>query len=168
MEINNLKRLSRWPLSFKIVATYFIITLLIGYFVSLVQVYERSHFDLSRVILYYRGEELPNEESILLPQNFATMLSVAHVHTLSQPLMFAIMGFIYAFSSHTEKKKSFFIALGFIGSLISNGSPWLIRYVTGGMVGFLPLSQLMIMFSLITMTFTSFRQLWFQKNDQMA
>lgn len=151
--------LSRLSLSLKTLSVALIITLMIGYAVSLIQVYHRSHFDLNKTVKYYRGDNLESE-SLMLPQSFATMLSIAHVHSFSQPFIFGAIGFIFAFSSLSQRKKSFLIALGFLGSLVSNMAPWLIRYSFPSSVILFPISQIMIAVSLLVMSGVSLRELW--------
>lgn len=155
-------KLGSLSLSLKILCIAYIFTLLAGYGVSILQIYERSHFDMKRVVLYYRGETPTSdgEPQVMLPQSYATMLSVAHVHTLSQPMMFALLSLIFAFTGFAERTKAIFIAVFFAGSFISNLSPWLVRYAPAGLVVLLPLSQLMIGVCMLTMSFSSLKALW--------
>lgn len=153
------QKLRNLSLSAKTLAACLIITLLIGYAVSLVQIYDRSHFNLKQTIQYYRGDE-KGEDSLLVPQSFATMLSIAHVHTFSQPFIFGSIGLIFVFSGMTEKKKALLIMLGFLGSLISNLTPWLIRYTATGAVVLFPLSQIFIAVSLVIMSAVSLKEIW--------
>ncbi|MBI4412098.1 MAG: hypothetical protein HY541_06415, partial [Deltaproteobacteria bacterium] len=157
--------LSLWPAPLKVLATCLILTLLTGYGVSLLQVFDRSHFDMMKTILYYRGDGSIGDEAIMLPQNYRTMLSIAHVHTLSQPFMFAFFGLIFAFSRVPNRAKSFFIIMSFAGSLVSNATPWLLRYVSPKMVWLFPLSQLAIFFSIVVMATVSLWELWFKHSD---
>lgn len=161
--LNEKQSLRVWPLSLKVLATCLIITLLIGYFVSLAQVFNRSHFNIKQSVLYYRGDESGDANSIDLPQSFQTMLSVAHVHSFSQPFIFGSLGFIFVFTRFTEKKKAALIALGFFGTILSNLAPWLVRYLSSGMVFFLPVSQIMIALSILSMSFLSLREMWTKK-----
>lgn len=159
MGISENLRLSRWPSSGKVLATCFIVTLLFGYAVSLFQVYHRSGVVLSEVIAHYRGDET-GADPLLLPQTFTTLLSVAHVHTFSQPLLFALLGLIFIFSSRSERWKSFLIVAGFAGSLLSNAAPWLIRYTHPQTVLLLPFSQVAIALSIVGMSYVSLRDMW--------
>ena len=54
MEKINIPSLSRWPGPFKVLATCLILALLTGYGVSLLQVFDRSHFDMMKTVAYYR------------------------------------------------------------------------------------------------------------------
>lgn len=159
MEKNSSSTLRLWSFSLKTVATCAIFTILMGYTVSLVQIYNRTSYDLSRAVEYYRGDET-GENVMKLPQTFTTMLSISHVHTLSQPLMFALLGFIFSFSALSERKKAFFIILAFSGSVASNSTPWLIRYVQAPFVWLFPLSQAAIFVSMMVMSWTSLKGMW--------
>lgn len=166
MESPSLPRLSQFSRPAKILCTGYLITLLIGYGVALLQVYDRSHFDMGHAVSYYRGDDL-GEESVMLPQTYATMLSVTHVHTLSQPMMFSLLGLVFLFSAASQTSKSILISLVFAGSVLSNLAPWLIRYSSATMVYLLPFSQLMIAVGLLVMSARSFYELWFQKKSQL-
>ena len=152
-------RLSKWPASLKVLATCFIVTLVIGYVVSLLQVYFRAGVIFSQVIAHYRGDET-GQDPLLLPQTFTTLLSVAHVHTFSQPLLFALLGLIFVFSERSEKTKGLLIVAGFAGSRVSNAAPWLIRYTHPQTVLLLPLSQVAIAVSILVMSYVSLREMW--------
>ncbi|QQR80803.1 MAG: hypothetical protein IPJ69_01155 [Deltaproteobacteria bacterium] len=89
---NNLK-LSKLDLPMKVLVSCFVISLLLGYSLALLQVFNRTSFDPKKTVQYYRGVESENELEATPPPSFATLLSVAHVHSLSQPVMLVLMGF---------------------------------------------------------------------------
>lgn len=151
------------PSPLKVLATSLITTLWIGYGVALLQIFDRTTYTLAKVLLYYRGEPGADENSMHLPQSFTSLVSVAHVHSLSQPMMLALVGAIFVFSSATNRVKNFFIILAFAGSLISNAAPWLIRYVSAEAVFLLPLSQLFLAGSFLVMSVIPIRDMWFRK-----
>lgn len=163
MEKTNLS-LSTFPVSLKVLATCFVLTLLLGYGVSLLQVYDRTHFEMAKTLLYYRGAE--GGEGVLVPPSFATLLSVAHVHTFSQPVMLFLLGLLFVFSRLSERQKVLFILLAFLGSVVSNAAPWLIRYGSPRMTILLPLSQLMLMGSFFVMSLVILYDLWFQTGSK--
>ena len=160
-------KLLKLPISLKVLCTCYILTILLGYAVSLVQIFDRTHFDMVETVTYYRGGDTGEEEELFVPQSFKTMLSVAHVHTLSQPMMFALIGLIFVFSSAAERAKVFFIVLLFAGSIASNATPWLVRYIGPGMVYLFPLSQFTITIGLAAASLVSLDEMWF-KQRRMA
>ena len=161
MEKNKLNQLS---FSLKALATCTILTLLIGYGVAFLQIHGRTTFEMDKVVEYYRGADEGSENAgLVLPQSFASLTSVSHVHTLSQPMMLGIMGFIFAFSAITEKSRAFFITLSFLGSVLSNATPWLVRYLAASWVYLFPVSQLCIFVALVFMGIRSLYDLWFSE-----
>ncbi|MBX7148233.1 hypothetical protein K1X76_04045 [bacterium] len=151
--------LSSWSPSLKALAKGLILTLLLGYFVAFLQIFDRTNMNVKETVQYYRGDESGDPNSILMPQSFTSILSVTHVHSFSQPFIFAGLGFIFAFSTLSERKKAFWISLGFAGTVLSNATPWLIRYVAGEAVYLFGVSQAMMSSSLLIMSFVSLKQL---------
>lgn len=146
--------------SLKVVITCYVGTLFLGYFVALVQVYHRTQFDLAHTLLYYRGAESGDEADILTGPSFGTLLSVAHVHTMSQPVMLALLCLIFALTYVSQKAKVIFILTAFLSSVASNLAPWLVRYVSREMVMILPLSQMLLMLSFFVMAFVILYDVW--------
>jgi len=155
--------LKNFPPALRVACTCLILTILCGYAVAILQVYSRSHFDMQKTVQYYRGDESGDPDNVLLPQNFTTILSVTHVHTLSQPLMFGAIALIFAFSAMNEKRKAFWIITFFLGSFLSNLSPWLVRYVSAQWVYLFPTSQIMIASGILTMSLSSLKEMWCRK-----
>lgn len=158
MDPDNRVRLSTLETSLKVLATCFIISILIAYGISILKIFELSQFSVNEAVTYYRGDEAG--DSLKLPQSFAGLLSVAHVHSMSQPFLFVILGFIFAFSSRSQKTKSLFFILSFSGMIVSNGSPWLIRYCSADFIYLLPLSQAAIAVGILGMSLISLYDLW--------
>lgn len=162
---NSSIRLQTLSFPLKVLITCFVGTMLLGYAAALLQVFDRTHFDLAHTLLYYRGAETGDEAGLMLPPSFKTLLSVTHVHSLSQPLMFGLLGFLFTLSMVTDAAKVIFIILPFAGSLLSNLSPWLIRFGTKGMVILLPLSQLAMASGFFVMSFVVLYDLWFRREE---
>ncbi|GEM_PF-1683193 len=160
--MENKIQLSSLPLSLKILVTCFVCTLILGYGVALLQVYDRTHFDVARILLYYRGAETGEAIGMILPPSFSTLLAATHAHTLSQPVMYLALGLVFVFSHLSEKKKSSLVLMLFIGSVLSNSAPWLIRYVSAKMLFVLHLSQGLMMVSFFTMSFVILWDVWFR------
>lgn len=157
--------LSDLPLSLKTLGFCLIITIMLGYGIGFVQIYARTTYNMKKVLIHYRGDEKSEDEfNINPPQSFQTMLSIAHVHTLSQPLMLGFIALIFCFSRKKEKIKTFFIALSFLGIVMSNGAPWLTKYGGANFIYLFPLAQLMIFISLMVMSLVSLKELCCKKS----
>jgi hypothetical protein len=160
------RRLFSLPFSFKILITCFLVTLSLGYIVALLQVFDRTHFDVAQTLLYYRGDEVGGESAVLLPQSFGSLLAVTHVHAFSQPVMLALVGALFCFTAVSEKAKTIFVIFSFGGSVVSNAAPWLIRYVARGSAVLLPLSQALMMMSFFVMFFVTLAELWGKREEE--
>ncbi len=160
--------LHKLSIPLKVLATCLIASLLVGYLVAIFQIYGRTHFDVTETTRYYRGEKAETEEASLPPQSLATMISVSHVHTFSQPVMLALVGFLFALSYASSQAKVIFITLSFVASLVSNASPWLIRFVSPACVILLPISQMVLMLTFFIMAFVILHHLWGYKEEDFC
>lgn len=154
------KSLSQLEIPLKLACTGFIILILLGYAVALLQVYDRSHFDMQETVLQYRGDESGDSEGLFVPKTYASILSVTHVHSFAQPMMFGLLAIIFCFARASNMFKSLFIVLLYMGCLLSNMTPWLLTYVSASFVHLYPISQLMIGVSMAVMSGLSLLQMW--------
>jgi len=151
-------RLRTAPLYLKILTTAFLVALTFGYGISLFQIRTRTGFGSEGAIRHYRGSD--TEEGIFVPQSTGTMVSVAHVHSLSQPVVVGLVGFLFLFTGVSEGWKIFWVLVPFAGSLFSNLSPWLIRDVSSQFVSLLYLSGLSMFLGFLVMASTVLRETW--------
>ena len=158
--MNSILPMRRWSPSFKTLATVFLFTLAVAYGLSLVQVAVRTGTRPAETLRHYVGSE---EEAPHLPQSFATMLSVAHVHTFSQPVVIGLTGLLFAFTGLKERQKILWILVSFLGSLSSNAGPWLVRYVSPGAVGVLYAGGSAMFLGFLVMAGRVLWELWFQR-----
>ena len=155
---NNIQ-LSALSFSLKILVTSFIVALAVAYSIALLQVRDRTRLNVSQTVMHYRGS--PEDREMNPPQSSATMISVAHVHSFSQPLVLVLLGFIFALTGLKEGTKAGWILASFIASLCSNGSPWLIREVSTQFVLLLYISGGVMMLAFLVMTARILKELWF-------
>lgn len=155
-------RLSRAPISLRVLVTCFILALSLAYGVALLQINNRSEFKMERAISHFRGA--PEEiDELRMPQSNATMISVAHVHSFSQPALLGLMGLLLVFTGLSEKKKIFWILASFFGSLMTNVSPWLIRDVSPRFVFLIYVAGVMMFLSFAVMAVVVMAELWTRK-----
>ncbi len=156
-------KLSLLPISAKILVTCVVATLALGYSVSLLQVGNRGSFDSEKTIRHFRGSENPAESEVYVPQSDASMISVAHVHSFSQPVVLAIMGFLFVLTAAAEFTKGFWILLSFLGSVSMNLSPWLIRDVSPSFVYGLYFGGAVMLGAFCVMAVRILYDLWMKK-----
>lgn len=155
--------LAKCSRSLKILITCVVLTIGIGYSVSLLQVYNRGSFNIEKTITHFRGEERGDPEGIHLPQGNQMMISVAHVHTLSQPVVLALVGFLFALTVPSEGFKASWILSSFLGSVAMNASPWLIRDVSPRFVYLLSLGGGVMILSFMVMAFFILKEVWLSR-----
>ncbi|MDO8461613.1 MAG: hypothetical protein Q7S98_02000 [Deltaproteobacteria bacterium] len=153
-------KLNGQSVPFKVVVTCFLVLQLIGFGVAIVQIHDRTAFSVEKTILHYRGAESEAEKEMFLPQSYRSLLSVAHVHTMSQPLILFLIGLLFVFSSLKDGMKIFFVLLSFGSCLLSNLSPWLLRYVSAKTAIFFPLSSALMIGTFLFMAAFILYDLW--------
>jgi len=159
MDIKN-SSLAGWNTALKTLATCFILSSLLGYGIGFLKIHQITNYKIDQAVTYYRGDNLPESETMLFPQSYASLLSVAHVHSFSQPLLLFIMGFIFSFSNASNKFKTGIIITIFLSSFVSNLSPWLVRYTSTQTIYLLPASQIFFGLSFIIMSWCSLKSMW--------
>lgn len=154
--------LSGLPASFKLLITGIVLSLSVGYAVSLLQVRNRGSFNLQETARHFRGS-VSEGEGMYLPQSDATMISVAHVHTFSQPVVLGVIGLLFALTSASEAAKIFWILASFAGSLGMNAGPWLVRDVSEKFVYGLYFSGGLMEIAFVVMAIRVLHEVWKKK-----
>ena len=168
--MENLKQLSSWPASAKILVTGFLVSLLIGYAVAFLMIHNRTQFGMDQTIRYYRGDDVAqpgahmDEMSIHLPKPYSEILAVSHVHMFSQPLLVLAVGVLFFFCSVGEGTKTLAYLASMLGLLLSNLAPWLLRYGGEEFVFIYPFSNFLMMGGLVLMTCRILYELWGHDN----
>lgn len=152
--------LNRLSPSVKVLITVFVLSLAVGYGVACLQIFSRTGFSLEQAIHHYHGGLTEEEQVVYTPPTFGTLVSVSHVHTFSQPVMLGILGFLLTMTYLSEAAKILFILLSFLGSLVSNATPWLVRYLSPHWIFLMPLSQLVLMGTFFVMAGVILYDVW--------
>ena len=152
-------RLNSLPPSWKVLITGFLLALMIGHAVAVLQVHSRTGLDRAKTILYFRGNEA-DPDSLQVPQSYGSLVAIAHVHSFSQPMMLALVGFLFVLTGASEKTKILIILVGLTGSLGHNAGPFLIRYVSAAWVILIELSGVAMLGSFIVMFVRILRDVW--------
>ena len=157
MEKNS--RLSGQLLSVKVLITMFLMMIALAHVVAILQAHSRTQLDREKTITYFRGNP-DDPDSLQIPQSYGSMITILHAHTFGQTMMIGLVGLLFALTGLGERVKAGGIVIAFLSSLLSNGSPWLIRYVGDGWVLLLEISGAMLIVSFATMFFFILRDVW--------
>ncbi|OVE82001.1 hypothetical protein BVY03_01770 [bacterium K02(2017)] len=121
------KKLNQLNPSLKLLVTFFIFCLLIGYGVAILQSYEHTGFDIEKVKLEYLGSD--DENLMAFAKPYQQILQVTHAHALSIPLVYFLLALIFLNTSLNAILKKTLITLLFLGFFLEMSSLWLLRYV---------------------------------------
>ena len=120
-------KLYRVGLSFRVLASAFLIAVGVGYLFGLVNIYNNTGFSYTGIVTHYRGED-----SAPVPPDFAVVKLVQehHVHLFGLSMIFFLAGFIFCLTSLPEWFKAFLLVIPFAGMLLDFTSFWLLVFVS--------------------------------------
>ena len=121
-------RLENAPLSFKVLASFFLLAVMVGYVFGLIHIYSDVGFSYTGMVTHYRG----SEKELTTPPEFAfaRLIHVHHVHLFGIALLFFLTGFLFTLTTLPEPVKVVFVAVPFLGMLLDFSSFWLMVFVT--------------------------------------
>lgn len=151
-------RLSTLPISAKILITCFVMAIGVGYSISILQVRQKTHLSRQETVRHFRGSD--QDPELYLPQSSGTMVSIAHVHSFSQPVVLGLLAFLFLFTGFSEISKAVWIVISFLGSLVNILSPWLIRDFSPHSVYLLYLSGTALLASFLVMAISIIHETW--------
>jgi len=118
------QRLSRAPLSLKVLITCFLGLIGIGYVFGLINIFNNTGFSYTGLVVHYRGGEDP------LPPEFAfaKLIHEHHVHLFGLSMLFFLIGWIFTLTSLPEFIKAVLIATPFAAMLLDFTSFWFLAF----------------------------------------
>ncbi len=126
--------LSRWPAVLKTLALAFVASLCLGYAAAVVNIHDKATdsgarpFSLDGVVTRYRGEGWSGAAAGEGPMSYTHLVDLTHVHGLSMPILFFLLGSVFVFSSCPEGVKRLLVITSFTDLWLNIGSLWAIRY----------------------------------------
>ncbi len=121
-------RLSKAPLSFKVLASFFLLAVAIGYVFGLIHIYSDVGFSYTGMVTHYRG----SEKELTTPPEFAfsRLIHVHHVHIFGISFLFFLVGILFTLTQLPEPVKTIFVAVPFIGMFLDFSSFWLLVFAS--------------------------------------
>lgn len=116
-------------LSTKVLLTAFLVTVLAGLAVALLQYLDRAGPSERDVVTWIHGnDDDPRAAEIRGEKSYRELLSITHEHAFALPMLFFVLLHLVALTSIGEPAK-IALYLGGFGSLAATmGAPWLVRY----------------------------------------
>ena len=116
-------RLSEANFSFKVLVSFFLLIVGLGYVFGLINIYNNTGFSYTGLVTHYRGD-VPKEFA------FAKLVQHNHVHLFSLAMLFFQVGIIFSLTQIPEFLKAILIAIPFLGMLLDFTSFWLLTFVS--------------------------------------
>jgi len=118
-------KISTAPRTIKLILTFFLFVLALGYVMGLLNVYDKTHLSYDGVVKHIRG----SEEEMIYEKEFGDLVSTSHTHISGWAMMFVFVIGIFLFSSFSEKLKGILGVLSFVFIVLDQIAMWLTRYV---------------------------------------
>ena len=108
-------------LSVKVLVTFFLLMVGIGYIFGLINIYNNTGLSYTGLVVHYRGQagEIPPEFA------FTKLIHEHHVHLFSLAMLFFLVGALFLLTNLPDPVKAIFMAAPFLGMLIDFTSFWL-------------------------------------------
>lgn len=164
-KIFGVKKLVTAEWSSKVIITLFLISVLFGYAVSLMDVYDKMGTTIQERVLRYRGQEEGEDaasDELYFPMSFSQLVDLTHVHAFSLPMLMFIVGHIFQYltTSFSQRNKVIVLTVSFAAMLGFMLGPWLIRYVSGVFAWPLMLSNILMGLGLLIMLTVPLYEMW--------
>jgi len=120
--------LSQANLSFKVLVTFFLLTIAVGYLFGIIHIFNDTGFSFTGVVTHYRGDT----KELTIPPEFAfeKLIHQHHVHIFALSMLFILIGSIFCLTRLPEKVKVVFVAMPFVGMILDFTSFWLLVFAS--------------------------------------
>ena len=157
----NKSQLARLDFNNKLLATYFLLFMLLATGFSIVMSYQRSRLDTAEAADYYRG----NEERMMFPKEPTELMETTHFHLFITPLVFLTTAHLFLLGAWSRKWKTVVITSCFVYVVFDIAKPWLIRYVAAGFGFLAPLNSALLGMTMLLCIAVPLYEMWFLKVD---
>lgn len=118
--------LSQASLSFKVLISFFLVAVAVGYVFGLVHIYTDVGYSYTGIVTHYRG----SEKELDVPPELAVakLIHHQHVHIFGLSMLFLLIGIIFTLTQLSEPIKVVFVMAPYLGLLLDMSSFWLLVF----------------------------------------
>ena len=91
------------------------------------------------------------------------LIQTSHTHLFGQTLISGLLGLVFLFSSLSEGKKAFILALPFVGTFVDIGGMWLTRFASPSLAFLVVAGGSLFAVGYCLIAAISFYELWIRK-----
>ena len=120
--------LSQANLSFKVLASLFLLTVAVGYVFGLIHIYTDVGYSYTGIVTHYRGagKELDVPPELAM----AKLIHHQHVHVFGLSMLFFLIGMIFILTQLPEPVKAVFVMAPYLGLAMDMSSFWLLVFAS--------------------------------------
>lgn len=146
------------PQAMKLIITWFLGFMLVGYFLNLVMTISAMGITFDTIMSYYLG----SDTGMAFPKTFSHLLEVSHFHLFMMPLILLTVSHLFLFTSWPTHRKIRFIVAAFVAMGGQVLLPWLIRYVHRSFALLKTPTDIVMTASFVTMAGLPLIEMWRQ------
>jgi len=137
-----------------------VLTMLVGYALSILQIYAAIGMGPDQIMNHYRG----NEEQLLYGLSFKDLARLSHIHVTGMALLFFPGAFLVArYVAIADRWKRTVLLSGFGGILLDVGSWWGLVYVGSGILPILFAGGVLFGLGMVGASLLALKWMWFSK-----
>ena len=155
----NHSQLARMDFNTKLVASYFLVFMLLATGFTIFMSHQRTRLDTEAAADYYRG----NDERMMFPKEATELMETTHFHLFITPLIFLTTAHLFLLSAWSRRWKTFVITSCFAYVLFDLAKPWLIRYVAAGFGVLAPVNSALLGTTMLVCIAVPLYEMWFLK-----
>lgn len=159
----NGSRLARLDFNTRLIATYFLVLMLIAAGWSMALSGQRTGISAAGAAAYYRGDEA----RMLFPKEAGELMEITHFHLFAMPLVFLTTGHLFLMSAWPRRWKTFVISSCFVYILLDVAKPWLVRYGGAAWGMLAPVNSALLGGTLLACILVSIYEMWFLPDEPM-
>ncbi|NKB68230.1 MAG: hypothetical protein GKR89_14305 [Candidatus Latescibacteria bacterium] len=153
----NRSQLARLDFNTRLIATFFLVFMLLAAGLSIFMSYQRTQLDAAGAAAYYRGDE----ERMLFAKEPTELIETTHFHLFIMPLIYLTTGHLFLLSAWSKGWKTFVISSCFVYILLDVAKPWLIRYGAAGFGVLAPVNSALLGLTMLVCIIVPLYEMWF-------
>jgi hypothetical protein len=147
--------------STKVLITAFLLTVLAGLGVALLQYADRAGASGRGAVEWVRGnEDEARPVELKSPKTYRELLSITHEHAFALPILLFVLLHLNALTTIPEGAKIALYVAGFGSYALALGAPWLIKYASPGFTSLLIPSGIVMASTIAGSTLLSLFEIW--------
>lgn len=150
--------------STKVLLSLFLVVVLMGLAVAILQYEDRAQFSSRGAVEWIRGNEGDLAATEIKPEKtYRELLALTHDHAFALPMLLFVLLHIVALTSIGERAKIAIYVAGFLSLVLSLAGPWLVAYAGEGFEALLRAAGFGLTATIGVSGVVSLHEIWFAR-----